>query len=222
MVEPFPRIHVTLPSAAWGVCVFFGLCNTSVCALRVSQTTRVSARDFCFVCQVEEQRIEQWLKDWAEKAEERAVAHRKMLEAVLIHPDNEPEKALQKSLEVRKRMTWPQAAEMHLFGVHVSGRNIHVGRYLRLFMPQQKTGADIALCCLTKFQCMCCFCFCFRSCFCFVFVVVAVLRCHVNGLGTDKHVVRARPCRHRRRGDELPQPRHIVHGGHARGDPQGA
>lgn len=57
--------------------------------------------------QLEEQRIEQWLKDWAEKGEERAIAHRKMLEAVLAHPDNGPEKALQKSLEVSDATVQP-------------------------------------------------------------------------------------------------------------------
>lgn len=51
--------------------------------------------------QFEEQRIEQWQMEWAEKGENRAIAHRKMLEAALAHPDNEPEKALQKSLKVR-------------------------------------------------------------------------------------------------------------------------
>ena len=50
--------------------------------------------------QFEEQRIEQWQMEWAEKAEVRAVAHRKMLEAVLANPDNEPERALQKKLKV--------------------------------------------------------------------------------------------------------------------------
>lgn len=38
--------------------------------------------------------------EWAEKGENRAIAHRKMLEAVLAHPDNEPERALQKKLKV--------------------------------------------------------------------------------------------------------------------------
>lgn len=38
--------------------------------------------------------------EWAEKGENRAIAHRKMLEAVLAHPDNAPEKALQKELKV--------------------------------------------------------------------------------------------------------------------------
>ncbi|CAB1099266.1 unnamed protein product [Ectocarpus sp. CCAP 1310/34] len=47
----------------------------------------------------EEQRVEQWQIEWAEKGETRAIAHRKMLEAVLAHPDNEPEKALQKTLK---------------------------------------------------------------------------------------------------------------------------
>ncbi|CAM9966823.1 unnamed protein product [Ectocarpus sp. 12 AP-2014] len=47
----------------------------------------------------EEQRVEQWQIEWAEKGEKRAIAHRKMLEAVLAHPDNEPEKALQKTLK---------------------------------------------------------------------------------------------------------------------------
>lgn len=41
--------------------------------------------------------------DWANKAEVRAVAHRKMLEAVLANPDNEPERALQKKLKVSGR-----------------------------------------------------------------------------------------------------------------------
>lgn len=50
--------------------------------------------------QFEEQRIEQWQMEWAQKGEERAIAHRKMLEAVLTHPDNEPEKALRKALQV--------------------------------------------------------------------------------------------------------------------------
>lgn len=50
--------------------------------------------------QFEEQRVEQWQIEWAEKGEKRAIAHRKMLEAVLAHPDNEPEKALQKTLKV--------------------------------------------------------------------------------------------------------------------------
>lgn len=40
--------------------------------------------------------------EWAEKAENRAIAHRKMLEAVLANPDNEPERALQRKLKVRK------------------------------------------------------------------------------------------------------------------------
>lgn len=44
--------------------------------------------------------MEQWQIEWAEKGENRAIAHRKMLEAVLAHPDNEPEKALQKTLKV--------------------------------------------------------------------------------------------------------------------------
>lgn len=38
--------------------------------------------------------------EWAEKGENRTIAHRKMLEAVLAHPDNEPERALQKKLKV--------------------------------------------------------------------------------------------------------------------------
>lgn len=38
--------------------------------------------------------------EWAEKGEQRAIAYRKMLEAVLKFPDNGPEKALQKSLQV--------------------------------------------------------------------------------------------------------------------------
>lgn len=42
--------------------------------------------------------------EWARKGEERALAHRKMIEAVLKHPDNEPEKALQKSLRVSPRV----------------------------------------------------------------------------------------------------------------------
>lgn len=55
---------------------------------------------FLSIEQFEEQRIEQWQMEWAEKAETRAVAHRKMLEAVLASPDNEPERALQKKLKV--------------------------------------------------------------------------------------------------------------------------
>lgn len=51
--------------------------------------------------QFEEQRIEQWQMEWAEKGEKRAIAHRKMLEAVLANPDNEPERALQRKLKVR-------------------------------------------------------------------------------------------------------------------------
>lgn len=55
----------------------------------------------------EEQRIEQWQREWAEKGESRAIAHRKMLEAVLAHPDNDPEKALRKTLHVRETVAAP-------------------------------------------------------------------------------------------------------------------
>lgn len=69
----------------------FGLLNRSPTPSSLFVSTRY---------QFEEQRIEQWQMEWAEKAEVRAVAHRKMLEAVLANPDNEPERALQKKLKV--------------------------------------------------------------------------------------------------------------------------
>lgn len=50
--------------------------------------------------QFEEQRIEQWQMEWAEKAEERALELRKSLEAILKNPDNPPEKAIQKKMKV--------------------------------------------------------------------------------------------------------------------------
>lgn len=50
--------------------------------------------------QLEEQRIEQWQKEWADKGEERAIALRKKLEAILKNPDTPPEKALQRQLKV--------------------------------------------------------------------------------------------------------------------------
>lgn len=50
--------------------------------------------------QFEEQRIEQWQMEWAQKGEERAIAYRKMLEAVLNHCDTERERALQKEIQV--------------------------------------------------------------------------------------------------------------------------
>ncbi|CAM9140583.1 unnamed protein product, partial [Hapterophycus canaliculatus] len=62
-------------------------------ARETSRRKRAAAERF------EEQRVEQWQMEWAEKGESRAIAHRKMLEAVLAHPDNAPEKALQKQLK---------------------------------------------------------------------------------------------------------------------------
>ncbi|CAM9580526.1 unnamed protein product [Pylaiella littoralis] len=64
----------------------------------------------------EEQRIEQWQREWAEKGESRAIAHRKMLEAVLAHPDNDPEKALRKTLhaeiEAQKKVVFKMAIDV--------------------------------------------------------------------------------------------------------------
>lgn len=75
--------------------VFLSACSVvnSICDFRGFDLSHPFA-------QFEEQRIEQWQMEWAQKGEERALAHRKMLEAVLKHPDNDPERALQKSLKV--------------------------------------------------------------------------------------------------------------------------
>lgn len=82
--------------------------------------------------QFEEQRIEQWQVSWAEKGEKRAVAHRKMLEAALKHPDNPPEVALQVSLQVRIR-THTCERDDWLFVVMVAHKhNIHPSNLMNL------------------------------------------------------------------------------------------
>lgn len=60
----------------------------------------------------EEQRIENWQRDWAARAEFRVLELRKHLEAVLANPDTPPERALQRQLQARD--------ERHADGVPVS------------------------------------------------------------------------------------------------------
>ncbi|CAM9893468.1 unnamed protein product, partial [Phaeothamnion confervicola] len=55
--------------------------------------------------QLEERRVEEWQRDWAEKEKERTVAHQKLLDGVLRHPDNDREKRLRSELlaEIKRR-----------------------------------------------------------------------------------------------------------------------
>ncbi|CAM9228839.1 unnamed protein product, partial [Sphacelaria rigidula] len=94
----------------------------------------------------EERRIEAWQKSWADKAEDRAMALRKTLEAVLLHPDTAPEKALQRKLkaeiEARKKEVLKMADKIEADLEAPEALNIARGDVLATKMEEERGRVD--------------------------------------------------------------------------------